>query len=736
MVVTRRAPTAPATRSNSSQAVPRASAKTRVSNLSHAPEQSSPLANGKSKDEGDIEESLAKKYRREKPKPKQGGKKRKGRKSSLADSLLRYLLLFFTIYSLSVCPSDAELKSPVCRGLSEYRRFVLEPYLLPTFHAVVSHPSIAPHVERARPYADRAIQIAAPVVQRAQVEFNTRVAPQWNKLVVPQYYRYVVPQYHNYVTPQIRRVEALVEPYRSAAEQKYEQHLGRHVRFARSTLVHYEQVAEPYTQVVLKVAETPVAVPEPTAEPETVAKPTLSSSTLAVSDATPTPGTPITEESIAPVPVETVISPVEDSESEVQDAESEPSSEPTPAAVPQPEEVVEPTEGFDALSEPVAETAEVPSSSSKPFEDPDLDAFYAELGLSDEEMPVTSFEPPAPRETPALTPEEEEELKRKQAAIVAEKRAVLLARHIKWEDELDALVKEQKKTLRKTIVNMRKVAVQELKANEDIKTSIDNLVEEAERYLKGAEAYLNNLKKETRKDDEKSGLWDRVLEKVQTKFSTRLTETEELVNGWYQSRMDLEIQEVSQAITTVKDVAETAQADIGIDYVWLDDVSYGDWQRYHDLVRRAENFAEDSMAMQNGTHPSPPANPVLSALEELESEVEDVVMGFQTRLRRIRRSGERIFGVLPPETEEDQEIEAADPEVSILPIVDDEGHPAAPEAANPGLLVGRSKEEVEQAFARAETVEAANSIADEIRPDESTSTAAAPVATSVSHVEL
>lgn len=33
-------------------------------------------------------------------------------------------------------------------------------------------------------------------------------------------------------------------------------------------------------------------------------------------------------------------------------------------------------------------------------------------------------------------------------------------------------------------------------------------------------------------------------------------------------------------------MAGNAQADIGLDYVWLDDVTYADWQRYHDLVRR------------------------------------------------------------------------------------------------------------------------------------------------------
>lgn len=35
----------------------------------------------------------------------------------------------------------------------------------------------------------------------------------------------------------------------------------------------------------------------------------------------------------------------------------------------------------------------------------------------------------------------------------------------------------------------------------------------------------------------------------------------------------------------VKSLAEDAQGDIGLDYAWLDDVTYADWQRYHDLER-------------------------------------------------------------------------------------------------------------------------------------------------------
>ena len=34
----------------------------------------------------------------------------------------------------------------------------------------------------------------------------------------------------------------------------------------------------------------------------------------------------------------------------------------------------------------------------------------------------------------------------------------------------------------------------------------------------------------------------------------------------------------------VRQVADDAQADVGYDYIWLADVTYHDWQRYHALV--------------------------------------------------------------------------------------------------------------------------------------------------------
>ncbi len=48
---------------------------------------------------------------------------------------------------------------------------------------------------------------------------------------------------------------------------------------------------------------------------------------------------------------------------------------------------------------------------------------------------------------------------------------------------------------------------------------------------------------------------------------------------------DASVIQVNTLTEAVKDLAERGQADIGLDYAYLDDVTYQDWQRYHDLIR-------------------------------------------------------------------------------------------------------------------------------------------------------
>lgn len=168
----------------------------------------------------------------------------------------------------------------------------------------------------------------------------------------------------------------------------------------------------------------------------------------------------------------------------------------------------------------------------------------------------------------------------------------------------------------------------------------------------------------------------------------------------------------------MRDIAEKGQVDLGLDYAWLDDVTYNDWQRYHGLIQgqlhhrnliitpasdrltASENFAQEAASIQNGMHPSDTApNPVLPVIEDIESEIRDIAIAFETRLRRIKRDGERAFnngnGNGTASHEEDK-VSATEPEVSILPIPDATERPNT--VAVPPVIIGRSQEEVLEAL--------------------------------------
>ena len=85
----------------------------------------------------------------------------------------------------------------------------------------------------------------------------------------------------------------------------------------------------------------------------------------------------------------------------------------------------------------------------------------------------------------------------------------------------------------------------------------------------------------------------------------------------------------------------------------------------------SERYAHEAASIQNGTHTEIVVpNPLHSILADLESEVQDVVIGFETRLRRIKREGERAFnnhsnGVTQKEEEKGSNAVKLDPEISI-----------------------------------------------------------------------
>lgn len=83
------------------------------------------------------------------------------------------------------------------------------------------------------------------------------------------------------------------------------------------------------------------------------------------------------------------------------------------------------------------------------------------------------------------------------------------------------------------------------------------------------------------------------------------------------------------------------------------------------------------------------------ALADLQSEVQDIVVGFETRLRRIKRTGDRAFGQVDAEIDDN----SSDEVVSILPVEDAEHDEGL--ADIPSIVIGRNKEEVMAALDRA-----------------------------------
>lgn len=123
----------------------------------------------------------------------------------------------------------------------------------------------------------------------------------------------------------------------------------------------------------------------------------------------------------------------------------------------------------------------------------------------------------------------------------------------------------------------------------------------------------------------------------------------------------------------------------------------------------SENFTKTANEIQQGTHPSPPINPITPLLEALEKELTELVDGFDLKMRSLRRAGEKAFGTSSTVTDESPKapvealakqetpIASQDPQYSILPISNEQAELQTDESA----LIGKSKENIMAAFERA-----------------------------------
>ena len=57
----------------------------------------------------------------------------------------------------------------------------------------------------------------------------------------------------------------------------------------------------------------------------------------------------------------------------------------------------------------------------------------------------------------------------------------------------------------------------------------------------------------------------------------------------------------------------------------------------------SKKFTDLYMSMQNGTHKSAPANPLIDIMEALQEEVDDVVLGFEANLTGVKSTALDMF---------------------------------------------------------------------------------------------
>jgi len=411
----------------------------------------------------------------------------------------------------------------------------------------------------------------------------------------------------------------------------------------------------------------------------------------------------------------------------VVEAETEPEFEVEVEAEAEPEVVAEeavPPQEDDLLAEDEAE-AEL-----EVVEEVDLDDFFAELGLLEDEE--AEPEPSVVEEEPetvtvSLTPEESLAARK---AKTAAKRAKIEADLDKWQLEIDALIKGRTKAFRKEMVCIRKGAVRALFPDpekgdnsdleetlthvrgEDVAGILGRFENESEKLLKGLENYLKKEEKIVRDSatldvDDRIRRWYTVVERVEERFTERLAELQEKIHWWYLSVRELEVQEYHRATKEVKEFTNTAQGDMAMPMAWLDDITYKDWQRYHDFMRAHERFDEQIRMIQNGSHPSPPIDPLVPALDKLQRDLEDVASGFKMQ---VRTYGVQINDILAPpqnpvEETGEESASAEEEQVSILPIDPVQTSPVEEEQGAfdaSKIILGKSPEQVEEAMSIAQ----------------------------------
>jgi hypothetical protein len=453
------------------------------------------------------------------------------------------------------------MKSPVCRTLSHYHHTFIEPSIFAPIRSLAQEPEIAPYVAKAAPYYNNAVHVATPY-------YNTLISnvKAWSRLI-----------------------ERKVRPYTGRLESEYSKHVEPHIRTFQIYYTKYYRLMEPYILRFFEFSRTQWAHFKPWAQDVwSGLKPHL---------------IPIWNK-LAEFPawfLSTVLNPLRDLKRDYVDTHVWRILQKVS------EEVAEHTHGYNsenakgkgesasssltdsslptsiAGSQPAAETPvshpaggfAAASVTAQQEDDFDVDAFLSSLSSTD----TTAAEEPAISPTP-MSEEEIANAKRLRAIETAKKRADIEARHTQHEKDLVALAERRLAELKEEIAaSHSKIEDLFIAAEGPVQRQMIKLLEEAENAAKGLEAYAKKLvsDKSTTEETQIHSLFDNIVRKVEDKFasstSDMVKEVEALENQFKGELYD----RVVLAGDELQSFAQSAQADLGMDYAWLDDVDVPDW---------------------------------------------------------------------------------------------------------------------------------------------------------------
>ncbi|KAG9017029.1 hypothetical protein FRB90_002038 [Tulasnella sp. 427] len=645
---------------------------------------------------------------------------------------------------LLVCPHDDKLESPVCSTLHDFRGYfnyhIYEPHIKSQADKLLSHPSVTPVLDPLMQQGAPVVQQVTPIVKdaslrlnkaylatldRAHNELSKQADPHLQALyaqyalhVQPLVDKHVTPPYELYVTPTLKHLDHYgrlailhAEPYLYKGmllAQDLARDIEPHAKLALGYLGEVPRFArqnawEPLMDLRRTYVDPPISkILETVDEVGSEAKATAAkfeTTFMARAEQTPGdapgPGSPIYEDEV--------------------DSSGTSASEPYTSTP-----VAETVNAAHSDAGPI--TAETSQETASPavsvehdvVEDDDLEAFLRDLGRE----PDSTLAPePAPEEIPVPpqeteTPEQAAERQRQKELEVAEKRAEILGRHDKWERQVQELAEKHIAGLAGLLEKLRTESIGSLEAAKYAET----MQKDADKALKNTEAFIKKLVSDPGTEEQKISLLDNVISKVKKRFEDGAGVLSNNVVTWWESVSRTESEEIEKLVNEVQDLGATAQADLGLDYSWLDDVTVKDWARYHGLLNAAKELETRLHNMAFGHSEEALENALAVKLRDLQVDLETVVLRFQTRLSEAHARGlEAVKGGktpsrdAPTNAKSSQEtatsIAAEEPTVSILPIDDDLGRNVQDADAAEYIFLKKGEKQVEDAVRQAQEAE-------------------------------